>query len=162
MIASIHIPAPHEIKSLCEGLLGRDVGLSDGTGVVPGIDAGARVALYIDDVNLPAAAVAGDLAFCAYAAAALGLVPAGGASASIEDGFLSPLLDEIVAEVFNVLASTFNIGEAPHLRLAKVYDSPVDLVPAARQALTSVGGRRADHQLDIAGYGSGRITIVAL
>lgn len=162
MIATTHLPAPLEIRTLLEGLLGRDVSLSDGRAVVPGIDAGSRIAVYVDDADNPAAAAAGDLAFCVYAAAALGLVPPGGAKASIEDGFLGPLLDEIIGEGFNVLASTFNTDTSTHLRLAQVHDSPAGLSPAVMNALAGVGGRRADHQVDVTGYGAGRLSIVAL
>ncbi|MDO9380438.1 MAG: response regulator [Nocardioidaceae bacterium] len=155
------VPRPHAVRTLLEGLLGRDVALSDGVPVAPGPDPGARVALYVDDTNRPSATAAGDLAFCAYVAAALGLVPAGGARDVVRDGGLTPFLDEVLPEVLNVLGSLFNVPDAPHVRLVQVYDDPSSVPPEVLRAL-GTPGLRSDHTVDVAGYGSGRLTLAVV
>jgi hypothetical protein len=71
-----------------------------------------------------AAVIGLELSLAAYAGAALGLMPAGGAQDCIEDGMPSPVLAENVTELCNVLTSLLNREGSPYLKLYKVYPAP--------------------------------------
>lgn len=154
-----HLPRPKQIKDLMEGLLGRDVALAPAAPFAPGPQAPASIAVYVDDSLRITGLVACDLELSAYAAAALGLVPPGGAQVAVESGGLTETLTENLYEVLNVAASMFNTPGADHLRLHELHPAGVPLPPLVRaQALTL--GRREDVTLEIAGYGRGRLSVV--
>lgn len=154
-----HLPLPKEIKDLFTDLLGRDVEFAAAPPLAPGPATPASVAVYVDDSLEISALIVCDLALSAFAGAALGLVPVGGAQDAIADGRLSENLGENLYEVLNIAASLFNAPGATHLRLYDLHPAggPLDVNLLAR-ALTL--GQREDAQLEIAGYGSGRISIV--
>jgi hypothetical protein len=154
-----HLPLPKQIKDLLEGVLGRDVTLSPSPPFAPGPKAPASVAVYVDDSLRITSLIACDLRVSAYAGAALGLVPVGGADAAVEAGGLTETLSENLYEVLNIAASMFNAPGAEHLRLHELHPAGVTLPPIVRaQALTL--GRREDVSLDIAGYGKGQLSVV--
>lgn len=154
-----HLPVPKQIKDLLEGVLGRDITLSPSAPFAPGPKAPASVAVYVDDSLRITALIACDLRFSAYAAAALGLIPIGGAEAAVESGGLTETLAENLYEVLNIAASMFNEPGAEHLRLHELHPAGEALPPMVRaQALTL--GRREDSTIDIAGYGKGQLSIV--
>jgi hypothetical protein len=154
-----HLPLPKQIKDLLEGLLGKDITLAPSAPFAPGPNAPASVAVYVDDSLRITALVACDLRFSAYAGAALGLVPPGGAEAAVEAGGLTENLSENLYEVLNIAASMFNVADAEHLRLHELHPAGTPLPPMVRaQALTL--GRREDMSLDISGYGKGQLSVV--
>jgi hypothetical protein len=153
------IPAPKAVRDMLTELLGREVTVDIGEPIQAGPVEKTAVAVYVDDQMGARATIVGDLAFAAYAGAAIGLVPVFGAEASIEDGYLSQNLVENSYEVFNIMASLFNLPNAPHLRLYQVVatnESPSADVTGMANAL----GQRLDLDLDIAGYGKGQLSIV--
>lgn len=153
-----HLPTPQQIRELLADLLGRDATLSPAAPFAPGAD-NASVAVYVDDYLRITALVACDLPFSAYAGAALGLVPAGGAHSAVEEGALPDGLRDNLYEVLNIAASMFNAPGAEHLRLHELHPAGVPLPPMVRaQALTL--GRREDVSVDISGYGQGRLSVV--
>ena len=68
-----------------DALLGRDVAVSDGSPVEPGARPAPLVGVYVDDRTQLSSVVLMDFRLAAFAGAALGLVPRGGAEAAIED-----------------------------------------------------------------------------
>jgi hypothetical protein len=154
-----HLPLPKQIKDLLEGVLGRDVTLTPSAPFAPGPKAPASVAVYVDDSLRITSLIACDLPFSAYAGAALGLIPIGGAEAAVESGSLTETLAENLYEVLNIAASMFNEAGAEHLRLHQLHPVGEPLPPMVRaQALTL--GRREDTTIDVAGYGKGRLSVV--
>ncbi|WP_110208252.1 hypothetical protein [Nocardioides daejeonensis] len=156
-----HLPALKEVRDLFADLLGRDVTLSTGAPLAPGARTPASIGVYVDDSLQISALVVADLPFSAYAGAAIGLLPPGRAGSAIEEGAIDETLAENLYEVLNIAASLFNAPGATHLRLYSVSAAggPVDPQILAR-ALTL--GRREDTVLDVAGYGTGRLSIVML
>jgi hypothetical protein len=117
--------------------------------------------VFVDDRLQVTAITAFDLPLSAYAGAAIGLVPVAGAQAAIEEGILSDTLRENVYEVLNIAASLFNADGAEHLRLYDVHHIGAPLPPdILAKALTL--GRREDLAVDVAGYGSGRLSVVLI
>jgi hypothetical protein len=117
--------------------------------------------VYVDDYLRITALIVCDLSLSAYAGAAIGLVPANGAEAAIEEGALTDTLRDNLYEVLNIAASLFNAPGAEHLKLHALHPAGMPLDQQLRaQALTL--GRREDLSLDIAGYGSGQLAVVLL
>lgn len=154
------IPPLKEVKDTLSGLLGRDVEVSVGATPPPvGGNSGSLVALYVDDNLRSVAVIVTDLALSARIGAAIGLVPAGGADASIEDNVLSQNLRENAYEVLNVLAAMFNKEGAPHLRLYSVAGTAEELRSDVK-AVAVKAAPREDISVDVARYGAGTMAII--
>lgn len=154
---AVELPTTAAVRGVLEGLLGRDVVPGPGPRVT-GEDAASTVAVYTrgaETVGL----LAFDLAGSAILGAALGLVPRGGAEASVEDGQLSPLLAENVAELCNVMAPLVPVAGGGHGRLASVHGSGEPCPPDVADALRR-GAGRMDLVLDVAGYGRGGMSLL--
>ncbi|WP_019873642.1 hypothetical protein [Sporichthya polymorpha] len=157
-MATLVLPSPKDVRDLVEGLLGRDVTVSPGRPVVPTADVRAGVGVYVDDNLTLAAAAAADLPFCAFAGSALGLIPVAHAEGASEEG-LTPAMWENFAEILNVGAALLNRDGAAHLRLYST-TSPAELPANDVGELLRGFGNRIDLTIDIAGYGSGSLSIV--
>lgn len=150
------LPAPKQVRDLLSDLLGRDVT------VAPADPPGGKVpptAVFVhDDLSL-AGVIGFQLPLAAHVAAAVGLIPPGGAAACIEDGELSAVFGENLAEVCNVLTTLFNSNGGPHVKLHALHrdgeDVPADIV-GHLQAI----GNRLDLTVEVAGYGNGTFSLV--
>lgn len=151
------LPSRHAVRSLIEDLVGREVEINDGD-AVPAKDTNV-IAVYVDDRTSMTAVVVVDLAAGARLGGALGMLPAGGVEDAIDEKDLYPLLRDNCYEVLNVLASVFNVPDAPHVRLYEMY-GPGDSVPGDVAKLAYAVGGRMDVVLSIAGYGDGLLSVV--
>lgn len=152
------IPASLAVRNLLEDLLGREVTVTPADPVVAKDLPGTVVAVYVGD-HLKLAAVLGlDLSLAAYAGAALGLLPAGGAEDAIEEKNLPPALAENVRELCNILTSLLNREGAPHVKLDRVL-LPGEPVPNDAAAHLLAIGRRLDLGVQVARYGGGRLSL---
>lgn len=154
------VPNNKAVKDLFDGMLGRDVAVADGTAVDPAAKLGPSTAVYVDDKTKLSAVVLMDFKLTAYVGAALGLIPAGGAEAAIEDREMSSTLNENAYELLNVLAGVLNQCSDVHQRLYNVH-RPGEVVPADVAPWTIAPGPRTDLELDIKGYGGGGLSIVS-
>jgi hypothetical protein len=157
-MTTLVLPSPKDVRDLVEGLLGRDVTVAPGRPVTPTADVRAGVGVYVDDQLHLAAAAAADLPLCAFAGAALGLIPAATAEGAAEEG-LTPAMWENFCELLNIGASLLNRDGAAHLRLYTT-TSPADLPANDVAELLRGFGHRIDLQVTIAGYGTGGLSIV--
>ena len=158
---SSYLPVPKEIRDLLTDLLGREVSLSPSAPLAPTPKNPCTVGVYVDDSLQVTALVSFDLALSAHAGAAIGLVPVAGAEAAVEEGILSDSLRDNVYEVLNIAASLFNTDGATHLRLYDVHHAGAPVPPdVLAKALTL--GRREDLAADVAGYGSGKLSVVII
>ncbi len=157
----VHLPQPKQVRDLLADLLGREVTLSPSAPFAPGPDTPASVAVYVDDQLHIRALIACDLTFSAHAGAAIGLVPVGGAEAAVEDGKLTDTLAENLYEVLNIAASMFNVAGADHLKLHALHPAGPPLDPQVRIGTLTLG-RREDLTVEIAGYGTGALSVVLL
>ena len=157
-MTTIALPASLAIRNLLEDLLGRDVTVNPADPPVVADLKRTVTAVYIDDSTRMVAVIGLDLALAAYAGAALGLMPVGGAQDCLEDGTLSPMLAENVGELFNVLTSLLNREGGPHVRLYKVYQPPEPLPNDAQAQLLALGNR-SDLLVEVARYGKGRMSV---
>ncbi|KAA1417710.1 hypothetical protein F0U44_15560 [Nocardioides humilatus] len=158
---NIHLPQTKQLRDLLSDLLGREVTLTPSPPFAPGPDTPASVAVYVDDSLQIRAVIACDLAFSAHAGAAIALIPVGAAEDAIADGKLTDALSENLYEVLNIAASMFNVEGADHLKLYQLHAAGPPLDPMVRiQTLTL--GRREDVRVDLAGYGSGSLSVVLI
>lgn len=155
----VHLPQPKQVRELLTDLLGREVTLTPAPPFAPGPDTPASVAVYVDDHLRISALIVCDLTLSAHTGAAIGLVPVGGSEAAIEDGKLTDVLGENLYEVLNIAASMFNVAGADHLRLHALHPAGPPLDPQLRISTLTLG-RREDLSVDVAGYGSGALSIV--
>jgi hypothetical protein len=158
-VQTSYLPATKEIKDLLTELLDRPVTVAPSTPLAPTPKNPCTVAVYVDDTLQVTSVIAFDLALSAHAGAAIGLVPAAGAEAAIEEGVLNDTLRDNLYEVLNIAASLFNADGATHVRLYDAHHigNPLPGDVLAR-ALTL--GRREDLAVEIGGYGSGRLSVV--
>ncbi len=157
--APVHLPGAKEVRDLLEGLVGRDVKVAPSTPLAPGPYSPCSVAVYVDDLLRVSAVIACDAALSAWAGAAIGLVPVKRADEVRLAGVLTPDIEENLYEVLNVAAALFNVPGAAHLRLHVLHPAGPAL-PADALARALALGRRLDLQVEIAGYGTGRLSVV--
>ena len=153
------LPASKDVRDMLSGLVGKEIAVSPGAPVTPEPNRPVTVAIYTaPDMAVNALCVM-DLGASAYTAAALALLPPGGAQDAVEeDKELSPMLLEALHEVVNVLSALFNTPGAPHSKLNKLVadgeEIPGDIVGMLANF------NRIDLALEVPGYGKGGLSLV--
>ncbi|MCZ2805803.1 hypothetical protein O2W18_11870 [Modestobacter sp. VKM Ac-2983] len=150
------LPNPKAVRDLLEGLFGKDVTVAPGDPV--SLNDKPAVAVYVDPTMATTALCLVDIRLAAWLAGALALLPKGGLEDAIDEGELSEMHLEVVYEVVNVAAALFNGGGVNHSKLHKVH-APGDPIPGDIAGLAAAFNR-IDLKVDVAGYGSGNMSIV--
>ena len=158
-VTGVVLPTSKAVRDLLEDMLGRDIDVARSEPLVPSPKVRSAIAVYVDARLRAGAIVAVELPLAAFAGAAIGLVPRGGANECVEEGELSPTISENLHEVLNICSMLFNQPGARHLRLYKVYD-PSELPPVDISAYLRTLGRRLDLSVRVAGYGAGKLGVV--
>ena len=154
------LPTALDVRELLEGLLGRDVEAElTSAGADPRKHPGAMVGAYVDDGLQLRAVVVLDLALAAAVGAAIGLMGVRVAEEVLRTELLSPALYDNASEILNVAASLFNAEGAPHVRLYEAY-APREILPADVDQRLRGMARRMDLELEVNGYGAGRMSVV--
>ncbi|MBL8932865.1 MAG: hypothetical protein JNL54_22310 [Kineosporiaceae bacterium] len=151
------LPSRHAVRSLLEGLIGRDIEIKDGNPVPP--QASNVLAVYVTDKLAVSALAVVDLAGGARLGGALAMMPKGGVDDAIAAKEMYPALRDNCYEVLNVLAAVFNVPNAPHVRLYEML-GPNGAVPGDIAALSATVGNRMDVQITVAGYGPGLLSLI--
>jgi hypothetical protein len=151
------LPSRHSVRNTIEDLIGRDIDLSDG--LPPENKSTNVVAVYVTDKLATSAVCVVDLECAARFGGALGMVPRGVVDEAIAARELPQPMESNCYEVLNVLASVFNLPNAPHVRLYEMY-APNSMIPGDVASIGATMGNRMDVTLKIAGYGSGLLSIV--
>lgn len=99
-----------------------------------------------------------DVGFAAATGAALVLLPPGAAAQAIKANKLDELLRENFAEVANVASRLFTSGQAPRVKLGTLTWLPGNLPPEVA-AFVRGPGHTQDLDVQIAGYGGGRVSL---
>jgi hypothetical protein len=153
------LPALHPVRNLLEDLLGREVTLTPADPVKAADLPSTVVAVYTDTTGKLAGVVGLNLPLAAYAGAALGLLPPGGAEDSIDEKELSPMLAENVQELCNILTGLLNREGAPHVKLHAVHLPKQGTVPNDAAAQLLALGNRLDVEVQITRYGGGKLSM---
>ena len=158
-MSTVLLPAAKDVRDMLSGLVGKEVAVSPGAPVTPEPNRPVTVAIYTaPDMSVNALCVM-DLGASAYTAAALALLPPGGAQDAVEeDKELSPMLLEALHEVVNVLSALFNTPGAPHSKLDKLVADGEDLPGDIAGMLA--GFNRLDLAVEVPGYGKGGLSLV--
>ncbi|HEV7187963.1 MAG TPA: hypothetical protein VGN28_08715 [Blastococcus sp.] len=158
-MSTVLLPAAKDVRDMLSGLVGREVSVSPGAPVTPEPNRPVTIAIYTaPDMSVNALCLM-DLGASAYTAAALALLPPGGAQDAVEeDKELSPMLLEALHEVVNVLSALFNTAGAPHSKLNKLVPDGED-VPGDIAGMLA-GFNRLDLAVEVPGYGKGALSIV--
>jgi hypothetical protein len=151
------LPTRHAVRNSISDLIGRDVDLKDG--VPPPSKSTNVVAVYVTDRLATSAVAICDLECGARIGGALGMVPRISVDESIAAREMTEVVRDNCYEVLNVLAAVFNVPNAPHVRLYTMY-GPGDILPGDVAAFGAMAASRMDVTLQIAGYGSGALSIV--
>jgi len=154
----VQLPPVKLIKDVLDGMLGREVATQPGNPLTSVDAIGGVLAIYVDDGDVMRAVAGWDLPAAANVGAAVGLVPAGAAEDAIEERYLPENLLDNITEVSNVLASVFQIRGNPHLRLYEAH-RPVAAAPNDATELLYRLGQRIDLDIDVPGYGKGKLAI---
>lgn len=152
------LPVPKAVKDLFDDLLGRPVTVNPTDPPKSADIQRSLVALYTDDRLQLVAVIGMDFELTAYAGAAIGLIPPGGAEACIEDKAISKMIGENAIEICNILAGLINAAEAPRVKLHQTF-LPGDSPPMDAIRHLNALGRRLDLKVDVSGYGGGTISL---
>jgi hypothetical protein len=159
MTMSRPLPVPKEVKDLFEELLGRPVTVGPADPIrAADLRNQLLVSVFVDPAMKMKAVVGMDLPLTVYSGAAIGLIPAAGAQACVDERDINPMIAENVTEVCNILTSLLNREGLPHLKMNRTF-MPGDQPPADAVGYLLALGRRLDLMVDVQGYGSGRFTI---
>lgn len=154
------LPSAKQIRDLFEMLLGRTVEVSPDYEILkPDEEFGCCVAFFNDAMNNVCAACIMDLDLCAYAGAALQLIPAAGAQDEINNGTLADSYIENVYEILNIFSGLLNKDDAPHVTIGLMY-TPGEELPGNEYKMVTSYVERRDSILDIEGYGKGRFGVM--
>ena len=158
-MTTVLLPAAKDVRDMLSGLVGKEVAVSPGAPVTPEPNRPVTVAIYTaPDMSVNALCVM-DLGASAYTAAALALLPPGGAQDAVEeDKELSPMLLEALHEVVNVLSALFNTPGAPHSKLNKLVADGEE-IPGDIAGMLA-GFNRIDLAVEVPGYGKGGLSLV--
>lgn len=114
---------------------------------------------YVNGQKTLIGACFSDKAFAVYSGAAFSLIPADVARDALKTDPIDEIVQENFAEVLNICSRLFDGGS--DLRVAL---SGMEFPPAPRsdlsKGLLGKPAKRVDYQLDIAGYGKGRMAVV--
>jgi hypothetical protein len=151
------LPSRHAVRSLLEGLVGRDVGIKDAN-TVPTKPTNV-IAAYVNDKLTVSAVIVVNLEGAARLGGALAMLPKVGVDDAIAEGDLHAALRDNCYEVLNVLAAVFNAPNAPHVRLYEMV-GPTTAIPPDIAALSATVGNRMDLEIEVSGYGMGLLSLV--
>ena len=158
-MSTVLLPAAKDVRDMLSGLVGKEIAVSPGAPVTPEPNRPVTVAIYTaPDMAVNALCVM-DLGASAYTAAALALLPPGGAQDAVEeDKELSPMLLEALHEVVNVLSALFNTPGAPHSKLNRLVADGEE-IPGDIAGMLA-GFNRIDLALQVPSYGKGGLSLV--
>lgn len=151
---------PETIEKMLGGLLGREVMVSEKPASKP---ADMKIAgFYRNGEGQPVAACLADIPAAAFSGSALSLIPAAAARDYVKAGEID---DEDVRdnfyEVLNVCSRLFSDDDAHRVTLDTVYFPP-ETVPADQASTLSRPSQRQDLEINVDGYGKGRLALLRL
>lgn len=155
------MPQQDAVRQLFTSLFGRPVVVSRTPALVRGATDKFTVALFTHEDGTTGVAAFADLAFTAYAGAALTMFPTAMADQQISSGKVDEMVFENFREIMNVCASQFNGNETAHVKLTGLLRLPMDKLPPDVDAISKKPGARLDFTVQIPNYGTGRLSFLA-
>jgi len=149
------------VRDMLLDMLGRDVKVAPSGPWAPSAREPGAVAVYVDDGVRLRALISCDLALSVALAASIALIPAKTAAECVAEGELTEDMVENLNEVLNILAALFNRKDRPHVKLYALH-VPGKPPPADVSGQLRTFGKRSDLKIEVAGYGSGRFSLVLI
>lgn len=151
------LPSRHGVRTRLEGLLGRDVEVSDGQPVAS--KASNVVAVYVTGKLAVSALMVVNIEGAARVGGARARLTRGVIDDAITGKALTTVLRDNCYEVLDGLSSVFNISGAPHVRLYEML-GPQGSIPSDIAALGAAVGNRMDIEFKVAGIGTGQLSVI--
>lgn len=154
------LPTTHSLSKVLTTLLDRKVVASAAkVPLKPDPKSPVFAAVYVGKEGKPIALCLTDLAFAIRMGAALSMLPAGAATESIQKSAPSESMMENYAEVMNVISFALS-GDGEERVVLRGQPAKVETLAAdARSAVAKA--KRAEFDVDIQGYGVGKIAVLA-
>lgn len=160
---AIPLPPAYPLAQMLGELVGSDV-TAQRAKPVPADIRQQAVAVYDDDQKVLRAIAYCDLPVAASLAAALIVLPSGRVGDCIKAKALDQQLTDNVYEVFNVMSAIFPQHGGPRLILRSVHhrgELPDDARALLDRVATLKSSERADLDISVSGYESGRMVLLA-
>lgn len=154
------MPSADEFGKLLTSLFGTDVVVKDGKPVETGKTPTVVASFVQDDGSLGALWVC-DIAFAARSGGCLTRVPSNMVEEGVKKNAVSENLMENAYEVANIGSRLFNDCGAPHVKLTNFEVTPPHELPDEVTAMLSEPGKRAEYEVEIQGYGTGFVSMLA-
>lgn len=153
------LPSTNDVKDLFIMLLGDNTTVAKADPM--SLEAGKKqlTATYIDDARKLQAAVICDLPMGAYAASRLTMIPPAGAQDAVDEGGLSSMMLDNFNEVMNICVTLVTSDTSPHLKLDTVNQDVSSIAEDAKEVIAAPG-ERIDFDIEVAGYGKGRMAVL--
>jgi hypothetical protein len=153
-------PSPEEISELLTNLIGEEVKVTRATTALRPQDV-CMMGEYVTEDGEPSAAALLDLRLAVYLGSALAMIPASAAEADIQAHKLTAEVRDNTKEIFNIATSLVSRPGEPHRKLGRVFELSVEPPTGALAALLSVPPFRQDFEVEVPGYGRGRLTYLS-
>jgi hypothetical protein len=147
-------PKSLELANLLTDLLGRQTKVKDLPAQTRQLS--GPVTVFVNPDKVPAAVAVSDFEFAAFAGAVLTLLPAGVANEAVKKKAIDGTLAENLGEVLNVVSS--KLTKSPNRVIMRLPFTISTTVPEDAKAIKLKPQKRVDYDVEIAGYGEGKIT----
>jgi hypothetical protein len=157
--AASPLPPNMVVRDMLMDMLGRDVTVGPSAPWLPTPRDPGAVAVYVDDGMRLGALISCSLALSVALSASIALISARTAASCVQEGRLTEDMVENLHEVLNILAALFNRADRPHVKLYALH-VPGTPAPAGLSGQLRAFGKRLDLKIEVAGYGSGQLSLV--
>lgn len=151
------LPTADAIAKLIASLVGKSV-TAKSAPILKQPPSGGAVGVCVDDSASVAAVIVADVALAAAAGAALAMIPPAAVQDAVRAGSLPANMADNFREVANIMCSVLTASGGRGVRLA---DFAVAGVPPAAEAVLGGTGGRLDLDVEVQGYGKGRLAIIS-
>lgn len=153
------LPSRMAVREMLMDMLDRDVSVAPSRPWAPSPGDPGAAAVYLDDGMRLRALIACDLELSVALGASIALIPKKAAADCVAEGRLTEDMVENLNEVVNILAGLFNLPDRPHVKLYALHVPGMPL-PTDISAQLRTYGKREDLKVEVAGYASGRLSLV--
>jgi hypothetical protein len=155
------LPTHKAVRELLTDRTGRSVTLAPAVFYGPGPGDRPTYAVYVDPRMRTGAVVVWDLTLSVLTGAALATIPVGGTETERQQRSLAPTTRHHLHDLLEEFAGLLTPPGGPPLHLYEMYPPGV-APPGDVSAYAGALGRRLDLKVTIAGYGTGRLSLVSL
>jgi len=154
------LPDGDDVGELLSGLVDGEVTASVDSGQPLATKRYAAVGEYVMDDGEIGYLMVGDLKLLNRLGSALVMLPKAESEAAIENNRISDEVRESFQEILNIATGLMNTQGNPHSRFQRLYLPGKENLPDPVTAVINRPGARIDFQIEVPGYGQGRLCIL--